>query len=385
MGLAGMAYNHYENEANKSWQGHQNEEDRKFQAFENEKNRWFQRSERIYSQEYQEKMANLNHEWYLENRNYNSPVEQAKRLNSIGLSANGSNIEGQSTFSMPSTPSAPSAPSTNLPSGAHGSPAGITSGADIMVRSLSAVGGFIKDISQSGFTDAQKMRTNKLLEGELVGQMLDNQYKAVSNIIQQNTGLKRAWAEIAGLSAQALLADEQKRTEIKKQVALKMQAFADESRGWLDTQEYIKLVMYCSRLPSLLDSMIASNFGSAQQSYSQAALNSSVNEFQKMHNELYKMVDYGFYKDTDNGKIKVDHLLQTYQTKLSSLVEAGAISAWQAHEAKNRLNRAQAYKDIPEFFKNVKSTLEWIDNLIPMTVGMNYSSMEKKVPVFYNP
>lgn len=321
------------NDANLRFSAQQADLQRRFQ-----KDEWTRQFQLQRDEWYKQLNAQSDQQWlnFMRQANYNSPVEQSKRLAQAGLNPSALlGGQGSSGLVSAATGNINAAPSPSVPSG--GAVSGAAASAPSMIPmknpldgSLTAIGSFIRDIAEADKNNKTVQPFVELLGQQVISQKLQNEWQIFENEILDKTkdvqvrqafrnlkltgveiSLKRALTGEADSSA--LLKDAEKAlTLAKKQCTDKEYeslSFAVEHllETWTTQQELFK-------------SQTLSNKASASASYASAAytgaLTQTENEFREFRKDNLKLVnDYqSFLNDiTKNDKIISDATLSDRQ------------------------------------------------------------------------
>ena len=307
-----------------------NSQNLRFSAQEAEKQRQFQKDEwtrqfQLQRDEwYKQLNAQSEQQWlnFMRQANYNSPVEQSKRLAQAGLNPSALlGGQGSSGLVSAATGNINAAPSPSVPSG--GSVSGAAASVPSMIPmknpldgSLSSIGSFIRDIAEANKNDKTVQPFVELLGQQVIGQKLQNDWQTFENDILSKTkdvkvrqafrNLKLTGVEIA--LKQALTGEADSSAALKSaETAL---AIAKEK---CSQQEYEQLAFAVTHLmetwttqQELFKSQTKSNYASASASYASAAYTGALTESENAFREFRK----------DNIK-----LLNTYQGFLNDITK----------------------------------------------------------------
>lgn len=206
--------------------------------------------------EMQERMFNQNLAWQKESQQmqneYNSAKRQVQRALEAGLSP--MTVAGASPATASTGSSGSAIPSMTAPHAEM-----INAASQNTIGSISEIAGAIANVSQAGFNDAQKQRTLKMLNDELLGIQLDNNAKQMQNALTWKFGDQMKQAEYDLLVAkkaseisQVLLNEEMTETEKDKQLQLISESLLKDSERLLNKKEYdafeVKLDAYLTQV-----------------------------------------------------------------------------------------------------------------------------------------
>lgn len=196
-GGAGVISNIMTNESNADL----NASNLRFSAQQAEKQRQFQKDEwtRQYQLQRDEWYKQLNaqseQQWlnFMREANYNSPVEQSKRLAQAGLNPSALlGGQGSSGLVSAATGNVHSSPNPSVPSGGTVSGASASAPSMIPMRnpldgSLSSIGAFIRDIAEANKNDKTVQPFVELLGQQILSQKLQNEWQTFENEILSKT------------------------------------------------------------------------------------------------------------------------------------------------------------------------------------------------------
>lgn len=266
----------------------ENAKNRKFASAEAEKQRQWS------TEEWQRQWNQQSQEWYNQQNfmnEYNSPVEQNKRLIAAGMNpgamAAGSNAAGLTSASSVPTVAVPAGASASAPPGAN--VAGATNYASAFGDIANGIGSLVKSLSGARKDNAEADRLEKTLEtyinqelAKYQNQQLVNAYQEMYNTFFSEKApkeLKKLGAEIRQITANAILAENQADLVEEQTVTEQLKQYLTNNQIKISDQEYIKLCLFVQRYGELLDSEIARNRSevvrnraSAQESVAHAGL-----------------------------------------------------------------------------------------------------------------
>ena len=167
----------------------ENAKNRTFNRQEAEKARGWQTQERVASQDWQQseydRRAESQYQYWLKQNQYNSPVEQAKRLSSVGLNPSGllgaSQVGLQDSSHIAPAVSPPSAPGTSPASVSTSNPVSANAAPTYFAEMVNGIGSIVKSFAGASKDSAEAKQTNELLQFKIKEFMLNNQSKELQN------------------------------------------------------------------------------------------------------------------------------------------------------------------------------------------------------------
>ena len=167
----------------------ENAKNRTFNREEAEKARGWQTQERVASQDWQQseydRRAESQYQYWLKQNQYNSPVEQAKRLSAVGLNPSGllgaSQVGLQDSSHIAPAVSPPSAPGTSPASVSTSNPVSANAAPTYFAEMVNGIGSIVKSFAGASKDSAEAKQTNELLQFKIKEFMLNNQSKELQN------------------------------------------------------------------------------------------------------------------------------------------------------------------------------------------------------------
>ena len=354
------------NEENLRFSAQQADIQRRFQ-----KDEWTRQFQLQRDEWYKQLNAQSEQQWlnFMRQANYNSPVEQSKRLVQAGLNPSALlGGQGSSGLVSAATGNINAAPSPVVPSG--GSVTGASANAPSMIPmknpldgSLSSIGAFIRDIAEANKNDKTVQPFVELLGQQVIGQKLQNEWQSFENYILSKTkdvqvrqafrNLKLTGVEIGLKQALTGEADSSRLLkDAEKALTLAKEKCTDKEYEQL-TFAVTHLLETWTTQQELFKSQTLFNKASASASYASAlytgALTKSENEFRAFRKDNLKLVnDYqSFLNDiTENDKIISDNTLSERQkATLTEFKEKAIQYGLVTQEMKKRLDIATKEND----------------------------------------
>lgn len=253
-----MSWQSNEAAFNREWQEKMTSNNWARQVNENQRNeRWQQfmmdKSFQMQNDEYQRRLE--------DERNYNSPFSQARRLSQVGINpaAMSADQSGGTSFAAPeaptfsspphvgpSVPSAPGYPSPTPPSSTFGS-------------TISSIGSLISSFSQSKLNEAQADRIYKLLEGDVYLQGIEKGMKELEFDIASSTKDSKIMQEFYKWQekvSRICLNEEMTYSEAKKQLVYDSEQFLNYARGGLSHSEMNYINLKVARFNETVDAQL---------------------------------------------------------------------------------------------------------------------------------
>lgn len=354
------------NSANLRFSAQQAELQRRFQ-----KDEWTRQFQLQRDEWYKQLNAQSDQQWlnFMRQAEYNSPVEQSKRLAQAGLNPSALlGGQGSSGLVSAATGNINAAPSPSVPSG--GSVSGASASAPSMIPmknpldgSLTAIGSFVRDIAEADKTNKTIEPFVQLMGQQVISQKLQNEWQTFENEILNRTkdvqvrqafrNLKLTAVEI-GLK-QALTGEADSSAALKE--AEKALTIAKEK---CSGKEYEQLCFGVEHLletwttqQELFKSQTLSNKASASASYASAqytgALTQTENEFREFRKDNLKLINsYQEFLNgiTENDKIISDKTLsEREKATLSEFKEKAIQYGLVTDDMRKRLDMATKEND----------------------------------------
>jgi hypothetical protein len=303
-----------------------------------QKDEWTRQFQYQRDEWYKQLDAQSNQQWlnFMRQANYNSPVEQSKRLAQAGLNPSALlGGQGSSGLVSAATGNINAAPSPSVPSG--GSVSGASASAPPMIPmknpldgSLNAIGSFVRDIAEADKNNKTVQPFVELLGQQVISQKLQNEWQSFENDILNRTkdvqvrqafkNLKLTGVEISLKRALTGEADSSKLLkDAEKALTLAKKNCSDKEYEQLSFSVEHLLETWTTQ-QELFKSQTLSNKASASASYASAAytgaLTQTENEFREFRKENLKLVNsyQSFLNDiTQNDKIISDATLSERQ------------------------------------------------------------------------
>lgn len=245
-----------------------------------------------------------NEEYYRrleDERNYNSPAEQVKRLKAAGLNpanAVSSGVASNDTFAPPSSGEI-SSPSGGVPSAPGVTPPVVFDPTD---QFLNIVEGVSK-LNQQGLSFVEQVRAQKLFGPQLemaiqqvTGERFMNVVRETQAFVGQSTKhmqVHKQFNDLLMQGADLMLKSLQGENVSMDSILKSSEVFLNESKKAVNAETYAGLVLQNSKLLQLLQSQIeqnqasaAASYGQANKSYAEAALFRSEKDFKDYENRL---------------------------------------------------------------------------------------------------
>lgn len=247
----------------------------------------------------------------LENQ-YNSPIEQLQRYQQAGINpsvAFAGNVATAAASSGGSAPqaSAPSSgvsPSMPVLTAPHEDRPMLATGImDGLVKSAQIA----KEFAEAAKTKEEARMVQKYYESTINNLQADTEGKKLSNLLTAQFGADRETANIANLSHQALLAEQQGETERAKRISMQVQDELNKTLAGLNEAQKHSVELrnntYMAELKASLEvmrSQAESNRASA--AYSREALLTSATEREKFAQETLQAIESTRSISLDNEK-----------------------------------------------------------------------------------
>lgn len=354
------------NSSNLRFSAEQADIQRKFQ-----KDEWTRQFQLQRDEWYKQLNAQSDQQWlnFMRQAEYNSPVEQSKRLAKAGLNPSALlGGQGSSGLVSAATGNINAAPSPSVPSG--GSVSGAVASAPSMIPlknpldgSLTAIGSFVRDIAEADKNNKTIEPFVALLGQQVIGQKLQNEWQTFENDILDKTkdvqvrqafrNLKLTGVEIS--LKQALTGDADSSRLLKdaeKALTLAKKNCTDKEYEQLSFAVTHLLETWTTQ-QELFKSQTLSNRASASASYASAAytgaLTTSENEFRKFRKDNLKLLnDYQLLLNdiTENDKVISDATLSERQkATLTEFKEKAIQYGLITEEMRKRLDMATKEND----------------------------------------
>lgn len=313
--------------------------------------------------------------------NYNSPLEQVKRLRAAGI--NPAVALGGSTTSIAnsgdiSTPQSSPVPAMSMP---QFTPPHFQAVQPITTGFISA----LKDFASMSVDEAQSKRITALLEEELQGLKLDNDAQRIANNLEMTFGSQLRQAQynlmVGQLSkemASSHLMDVQSETELEKQLNIMYDSFLKKAQGVLSQKQIDVFNEKWEYEKADYKSRWSVNRATANNANAQAgkarAETQTINEIRQFDVDIAKFRSelYGMDKEARAGAFQYE-----CQAIIKEMQNRGLISdeeAKQMHEAAEEARKHNTMFYYDWFFDKVERVNNGVNKWAPWALSRTSSS-----------